>query len=503
MIQSQCFNSSCLQLNPLDEERCQLCGAPLLLCSRYRAIRLISKKQFSLTFLAVDTQETVFKNCIIKQFTFQGIGSNNLQQASKILNKKGEILKKLNNHLQIPQLLDYFIEREKSYLIYEFIEGQSLTAALPGNNVLNQQQLSKILVNLLIILQFIHNHKIIHGDINPENIFLRKDNNKIILIGFGLGNFTSSILSIEPEPYIAPEQKKGQAVYASDLYSLGVTCLYLLTKVNPVKLFDANKMSWSWRNYLVINPISESLSIIIDKLIEIDLKQRFNSVEEVLFELNKIGIKAKKQQKNTAILSSNETELTSSFTKRIKNFLFTEIKPSLSMPVFVSKIKSNVSNNSEDIFDNLEFFLAEKKWKEADQETWRLMTILAKKEEENILISDDMLDFPCQDLMIIDQLWIGYSKGRFGFTTQKNIYKNLGGTEIFNIKIWQDFGEKVGWREKKDWINYFDLKFEITAPQGHLPVEPVKVNLDRDSSVFIKRGMLLISIFYRLMFCQQ
>jgi hypothetical protein len=82
----------------------------------------------------------------------------------------------------------------------------------------------------------------------------------------------------------------------------------------------------------------------------------------------------------------------------------------------------------------------------------------------------------------------------------------LGGDENYNDKIWQAFGDRVGWRLKGNWLNYFELAFDRRqAPKGHLPVEPVKVILGSDPAALMmqmKRGALLMAIFSRLEECE-
>lgn len=85
--------------------------------------------------------------------------------------------------------------------------------------------------------------------------------------------------------YTAPEQARGKAVFASDLYSLGVTCIHLLTQIPPFELFDSSEDAWVWRDYLSY-PVSEALGQILDKLLQNATKRRYQAVEEVLKDLN-------------------------------------------------------------------------------------------------------------------------------------------------------------------------------------------------------------------------
>ncbi|MEG4323572.1 MULTISPECIES: GUN4 domain-containing protein [unclassified Microcoleus] len=113
--------------------------------------------------------------------------------------------------------------------------------------------------------------------------------------------------------------------------------------------------------------------------------------------------------------------------------------------------------------------LAAKKWKEADEETAKVMLKVADKHETEWLDSKSIEKFPCEDLRTIDQLWVKYSDGRFGFSVQKRIYQSLGGTREDDIEVWQKFGDRVGWRKRNWWLYYRDLTFSEQAHEAHLP----------------------------------
>jgi hypothetical protein len=120
-------------------------------------------------------------------------------------------------------------------------------------------------------------------------------------------------------------------------------------------------------------------------------------------------------------------------------------------------------------YRKLRDFLAQGKWKEADAETGRVMLAVGKREKEGWLDNKSIDNFPCEDLRTIDQLWVKYSGGRFGFSVQKRIYQSLGGTRKFNSDIWEKFADKVGWRKGGNWLYYTDITFDKKAPEGHLP----------------------------------
>ncbi|MEH2462094.1 GUN4 domain-containing protein [Nostoc sp.] len=113
-------------------------------------------------------------------------------------------------------------------------------------------------------------------------------------------------------------------------------------------------------------------------------------------------------------------------------------------------------------------FLVVGKWEEADKETDRLMLVVANREKEGWLNVESIDKFPCQDLRTIDQLWVKYSKGRFGFSVQNRIYQSLKNKSDQNI--WEVFGDKVGWRRGGKWLYYTEITFDKTAPEAHLPM---------------------------------
>jgi hypothetical protein len=118
--------------------------------------------------------------------------------------------------------------------------------------------------------------------------------------------------------------------------------------------------------------------------------------------------------------------------------------------------------------------LKAKKWEEADQETDRVMYRVrsANKIENRFFWEEDIDNFPCEDIRIIDQLWIKYSNGHFGFSVQKEIYQSLDGTREYNEEVWKNFRDTVAWSKRKGegWImNYSDNFYDIKAPKAHLP----------------------------------
>lgn len=288
---SYCLNPNCQKpQNPDNSKFCQNCGAKILLNERYRSIKLIGQGGFGRTFLAVDEHKPSKPRCVIKQFFPQAQGTNNSQKAAELFAQEAVRLDELGKHPQIPELLAHFSQDNHQYLIQEFIDGQNLAQILEAEGTFTESQIRDLLNSLLSVLKFIHSHNVIHRDIKPENIIRRPDG-ELVLVDFGAAKFATGTALLKtgtvigtPE-YIAPEQARGKTVFASDLYSLGVTCIHLLTQVSPFDLFDINEDAWVWRQYLVNNSVSQELGNILDKLIKNAVNQRYQLVTDVIKDL--------------------------------------------------------------------------------------------------------------------------------------------------------------------------------------------------------------------------
>ena len=153
-------------------------------------------------------------------------------------------------------------------------------------------------------------------------------------------------------------------------------------------------------------------------------------------------------------------------------------------------------------YTGLSELLEAEKWKEADQETGKVMCQAVGGRSRSLLRAEDIDNFPCEDLSIIDQLWLNYSTGRFGFSVQREIYNSLGVNREYFDLVWFHFCERVGWCVQSKWgiwvcVSYSDLIWNLKAPRGHLPVV---LPLRRCSDVvFLEHS--IANLFYRIQNC--
>ena len=274
---SYCINPTCPApaKNSPDTNFCRSCGAQLFLKDRYRAQKLLGQGGFGKTFRAVDEYQSHKPLCAIKQFIFSHDNPKIRQTALDLFYEEAKHLEKLGNHAQIPELFAYFDIKGQPYLVQQFIDGCDLQQEVTIDGVFSQHQIHELLRSLLPVLDFLHHQSppIIHRDIKPANIIRRQRDRELVLVDFGAAKqATQTMLAktgtvIGSPEYVSPEQVRGKPTFASDIYSLGVTCIYLLTQVSPFDLFDLSQDAWVWRDYLVDNPVDDRLGQILDKMI--------------------------------------------------------------------------------------------------------------------------------------------------------------------------------------------------------------------------------------------
>ncbi|XHX79431.1 MAG: protein kinase [Stenomitos frigidus ULC029] len=291
-----CLNPDCQQpQNADDAEFCLSCGTKLvpLLRGRYRVMRPIGQGGFGRTYLALD-DDRLKARCVIKQFSPQIQGTKSLEKAVKLFEQEAVRLYELGEHPQIPALLAYFEHDKRLYLVQQFIEGNTLLQELAQNGVFIEQRIREVLAGILPILKFVHDHQVIHRDITPSNIIRRKFDNKLVLIDFGVAKLLSVETSNQPgtkigtEGYAPIEQlRSGKAYPASDIYSLGATCLFLMTQVKPEDLYDPLEGRWLWRERLRQKgqAISEPIAQILDKMLKDLVNERYPSAAAVMKDL--------------------------------------------------------------------------------------------------------------------------------------------------------------------------------------------------------------------------
>lgn len=265
---------------------------------RYRGVKSLGQGGFGATFLAVDTVLPGNPLCVIKQLRPSSTDPNVFQMAKELFEREAETLGRIGNHPQVPRLLDYFEYNKDFYLVQEYVSGHNLQQEVKRNGPLSEAGVRQFLQEILPMLQYIHAQHVIHRDIKPANLIRRDQDKKLVLIDFGaVKNQVSSAMTsntseqtaltsfaIGTPGFAPPEQMALRPVYASDIYAVGVTCIYLLTAKSPKDLdYNPKTGEMVWQKYV---NVSDSFARVLSKMLEVSVRHRYQSSEEVLRELD-------------------------------------------------------------------------------------------------------------------------------------------------------------------------------------------------------------------------
>ena len=287
-----CINPDCQKPeNPDGQRYCISCGLELvpLLRNRFRTIELLGQGGFGRTYLAEDIDK-LNQRCVVKQLAPDVQGTWAINKAVELFQLEARQLQQLGEHPQIPSLDAYFEDNKYLYLVQQFVDGDNLLTLCQNQGIWQESQVKQLLLELLPVLKFIHEQKIIHRDIKPENIMRRRSDSLLVLIDFGVSKqLSGTVMSrqgtrIGSDGYVPIEQMKGGEAYpASDLFSLGATAFHLLTGLYPFDLWVDQGYSWTanWQQHLK-SPIEKGLEVILSKLLAKDIQQRYQSADEVL-----------------------------------------------------------------------------------------------------------------------------------------------------------------------------------------------------------------------------
>jgi serine/threonine protein kinase len=284
----------------IEQKYCIGCGMPLILAGRYIPSKLLGEGGFGRAFLARDRYTPGMRECVVKQFQPSGnLNTQELEVAQQLFEREATALEQLGNrHKQIPDLYAYFslvvTSRLKGkqerffYLVQEYIDGQTLEDELESKGQFSEAEIIELLEEILPVLQFVHNHGSIHRDIKPSNL-IRSSSGLLYLLDFGavkqvttvkesqLGKSTG-IFSVGFAP---PEQKSGARVFPStDLYTLAVTCINLLSGKSPEELYDPYTNTWQWQSS--VPNISDRTIAILERMLLPTPRDRFQSAESIL-----------------------------------------------------------------------------------------------------------------------------------------------------------------------------------------------------------------------------
>lgn len=281
------MNRAASSSNPLN--------SPNLLNYRYKILKPLAEGGFGKTFLAEDTQMPSRRRCVIKQLKPVSTRPEIAKLVQERFTREAAVLDEVGKwHSQIPSLYAYFVLQGQFYLVQEWIDGEPLFVS--ERRRWSQEKVRQLLIDLLDAIAHIHRKNIIHRDIKPDNIILRTSDQLPCLIDFGAvkelmttvmepGGLPKSSIIIGTPGYMPEEQAAGRPTFASDLYSLGMTAICLLTGQSPAALpVDARTGSLLWQHHAP--NLDRSLAQLLSRSVHPQAQSRFSSATDMLSALS-------------------------------------------------------------------------------------------------------------------------------------------------------------------------------------------------------------------------
>jgi tetratricopeptide (TPR) repeat protein/tRNA A-37 threonylcarbamoyl transferase component Bud32 len=289
------------------------------LSGRYQIICQLGQGGFGRTFLAEDLFLPGQPKCVVKQFKPLATDPIALQVARRLFDTEAQILHQLGTHPQIPQLFAYFEENQEFYLVQEYIEGENLAEELASHQTRNEEDIICFLQEILEILAFVHQQKVIHRDVNPYNIIRRKEDGKLVLIDFGAvkqittqmvrSARTNYTVAIGTPGYFPSEQAIGSPRFSSDIYAVGILGIQALTGRLPQQISSNSQTGeLNWHSLVRVSP---GLNHVLDTMVRYDFRQRYSCATEALNAVKKLRSSGSKTlavpQKKSQISSQDKS----------------------------------------------------------------------------------------------------------------------------------------------------------------------------------------------------
>ncbi|MFM1841635.1 MAG: hypothetical protein RLZZ490_366 [Cyanobacteriota bacterium] len=407
-------------------------------------------------------------------------------------------------------------------MVMEYISGGNLHQHTKVSKGLSERDALRYIEQIGSALDYVHQQGFLHRDVKPANIMIRPHSQEAVLIDFGLAReFVQDEIQVHTnsrtESFAPLEQyeKRARRGAYTDVYALAATLYYVLTlqlpfpapfrkqgatlippkhhnsnisdRVNQAILRgmelapgDRPESILAWLGLLtpasvVAPPIAPLPVPVVESVVApvvLDFPEPKPSLPRSRIRRPGVGID---QDFSDPIVTSAPTILPDqtpplpsppSPKPAISPRPTRHNSPETLHPVHLVNLHSTTEIN----LTLLQTYIGEAKFKEADQETAKILLTLAKRESRGWLDKEQVENLACEALLTLDQLWAQGTNGRFGFSVQKNLYWELQGSFDHDPESWRTFCNRVGWRKNNRMVNYKDLNFTIWAPEGHLPM---------------------------------
>ncbi|NJK34469.1 MAG: protein kinase [Oscillatoriales cyanobacterium SM2_2_1] len=375
-------------------------------------------------------------------------------------------------HPFLAEVIEQFVEGSHPCVVCHRTVGERLWDAVSYFGAMDEDASLQFICQVALALRVIHERGLVHRHVHPHSI-IRTPAQTVQLTQFGfVREFLLELLPSAAETldgFTAPEllQPKGRIGAFSDVYSLAATFYFLLTRTVPPSAIARELREPLWEPRQMTPSLNSRVNQAILRGMALSIGDRPANINEWLALLPKVDVIEPEPapSKSPAPLPPKSPQPPPE-----------QSLPSIQPPAPPRTVK-RASDVAEE-FQQLEEYLIASKWREADRETARLLLILMEQEKRGYLNEDDIAALPCDTLHTLDDLWIMHSVSTFGFSIQKKIWQNVGGTDNYDYDVYCKFGDQVQWRRDGRWLLYNELRLRRSNPDGFLPSPPVTGEFD-------------------------
>lgn len=233
-------------------------------------------------------QQNMKNMVVVKEAVVPGDSNEETRKkAEEHFQREAKFLMKLD-HPHIAKVIAHFVEDGRDYILMEYIPGQDLRQMVKQHGPQTELSVVEWSLRIVDILQYLHGQEppVVHRDLTPDNLVLDKSG-ELVLIDFGAANQfvgTATGTLVGKQSYISPEQLRGKASTASDIYSFGGSMYFLLTGQDPTPLASSHPMS-------VLPKMNGDLDELVAEMTRFDPEQRLCDLEEIRKRLSEIKSK--------------------------------------------------------------------------------------------------------------------------------------------------------------------------------------------------------------------
>ncbi|MHC9539639.1 MAG: SUMF1/EgtB/PvdO family nonheme iron enzyme [Vulcanimicrobiota bacterium] len=283
---------------------CQRCGTPFVQIlqagttldrDRYEVLKPLKSGGMGAVYLLHDNR--LERKCVLKEMIPPSHDPAELKEFRERFRNEALTLSKLS-HPNLPPVYDHFEENHQCCLVMEYIEGDDLESLLAAQapKGFPEERVRQWALTICSILEYLHSQKplILYRDLKPSNIMLRKRDERLFLIDFGLAKSVHQALTHKTswgtEGYAPIEQCQGEPEVRSDLYALGATMHHLLSGRPPVPFkFPAIRS---------LRPeISSAMEALLERALKLHAHERYGTAREMREALEGCGAAPKKAVK--------------------------------------------------------------------------------------------------------------------------------------------------------------------------------------------------------------